>query len=125
MSQGRVFLLATLCALLTTGGQVVLKAGVSSSALGSVLASGNTLLFLGRALTSPVVIGGLVLYGASAALWLVVLARADLSYALPLVSLGFIFSTIYAHYALHETFGLLRVAGIVFITIGVTCVARS
>lgn len=125
MLQTRVFLLAALCALLTTVGQIVLKAGVSTPALGSVLGSGSTLLFLVRALTSPVVIGGLVLYGASAALWLVVLARADLSYALPLVSLGFVFSAIYAHYVLHEPVGLLRIAGIALIILGVTCVARS
>lgn len=121
----QVFLLAVLCALMTTSGQVMLKLGVSNPMLSNTLASGNTLLFFRHALLSPMILAGLVVYGASAALWLVVLARAELSYALPLVSLGFIFSAIYAHFALHESLGLIRIAGIGLIMIGVIFVARS
>lgn len=121
----QVFLLAVLCALLTTAGQVVLKIGVSNPTLTAALGSGNTLQFFGRAALSPIILTGLILYGASAALWLLVLARAEISYALPLVSLGFIFSALYAHYALDESLGLLRIGGIALIILGVTFVASS
>lgn len=125
MINTRVIVLAVFCALLTTTGQIALKMGVSNPALSGLLTSGNVLLFFVKAITSPIVVAGLFLYCASAALWLVVLARAELSYALPLVSLGFVFSAIYAHFAMHESLGISRIAGIALIMIGVACVARS
>ena len=125
MLNARIIVLAILCALLTTAGQVLLKMGVSHPALSASLASGDLPGFFARAIVHPLVFGGLSLYAVSTVLWLVVLARAELSYALPLLSLGFVFSVIYGHFAMSESVGLLRASGVVLIMAGVVCVARS
>ena len=120
-----VTLLATCCVLLTAVGQIALKAGVSHSALSEQLSAGHFLPFFIRAITTPLVIVGLFLYAVSTVLWLVVLTRADLSYAFPLVSLGFVITAAYGHFVLHEDLSLPRVAGIALIVCGVIFVSRS
>jgi len=54
-----------------------------------------------------------------------VLARSDVSYAYPFVSLGFVFTSLYAFVALHEPLQAGRVGGIALIVLGVFFVARS
>ena len=120
MLNARIIVLAILCAFLTTAGQVLLKMGVSHPALSASLASGDLPGFFARAIVHPRVFGGLSLYAVSTVLW-----RAELSYALPLLSLGFVFSVIYGHFAMSESVGLLRASGVVLIMAGVVCVARS
>lgn len=125
MSQTNIVLLAVVCALVTTAGQIALKIGVSSPSLGRHLASGQAIDFLVAAAATPMVWAGFVLYVLSAALWLVILARAELSYVFPLVSLGFVFTAIYGYFAMDENLSLMRMAGIGLIVIGVACVAKS
>ncbi|MEP7311778.1 MAG: EamA family transporter [Pseudomonadota bacterium] len=125
MNQPTVIALALLCAVLTAAAQVALKAGVSNPALAGLISSGNTWEFVLRCATIPMVAVGMVLYCASAVLWLLVLARAQVSFAYPLVSLGFVFTAAYAYFALHEPLSAFRIAGIAFIVLGVVFVARS
>ena len=98
MNNFTVVILAAVCALLTTAGQIVLKTGVSDPGLAGVLQSGGPIPFLMRAVITPLVITGLVLYVASSGLWLLILARADVSFAFPLVSMGFVLTVAYAHF---------------------------
>jgi len=125
MPRSGVFGLAVLCVLMTTAGQVVLKIGVSNPVLLDLLSSGQKMIFLGRAVASPMVVAGFLLYGAGALLWLLVLGNADLSYAYPLISLGFVASAIFAHFAMNEALGATRVIGIALICVGAVLVARS
>jgi drug/metabolite transporter (DMT)-like permease len=125
MGQVSVVFLAVLCALVTTAGQIALKTAVSNPELGRLLASAGFLQFLSAAAFIPMVWVGLSLYALSAVMWLAILARAELSYAFPLVSLGFVLSALYAHFGMHEQLTSLRVAGIALIVAGVICVARS
>jgi multidrug transporter EmrE-like cation transporter len=71
------------------------------------------------------VILGLALYAASTLLWLLVLAKADVSYAYPFVSLGFVMITLYSHFVMTEPLSALKMGGIALITVGVVCVAKS
>ena len=125
MSRAAIVALVLSCVLLTTAGQIVLKIGVSSPSLQAVLRSAGPAAFLTRAIFAPGVLLGLALYVASTIVWLLVLARAPLSYAYPFVSLGFVLTALYAYYALGESFALTRVAGIALICAGVWLVARS
>jgi drug/metabolite transporter (DMT)-like permease len=120
-----VFFLAVSCAALTTAGQILLKAGVSNPAMSLALVTGNLWQFFARAASNPMILSGVILYAASSALWLLVLARADLSYSVPLISLSFIFAVLYAYFVLHETLGLSRLAGMSLIVAGVFLIARS
>lgn len=124
MRQLGVLALALLCALLTSVGQIALKAGVDDPRLAPEV-SGNAVMFFAKALAIPSVLFGLFLYVMSAGLWMVVLTRADVSYAFPLVGAGFIFTAVFANLFLHEPLSLARIAGIALITLGVALVARS
>jgi drug/metabolite transporter (DMT)-like permease len=125
MFRVHVFALTVLCVLMTTAGQIALKAGVSTPTLAGLLSSGNTTAFFVRAAMTPLVLAGLMLYGAGAVLWLLVLARADLSYAYPLISLGFVVAAVFAHFVMGETLSTARIVGILLICGGVVAIARS
>lgn len=104
--------------------QILLKHGMSSSAVQSVmrnLSASNILVVA----TNPYVLGGLGLYGLGALVWLGVLARVDVSLAYPFVSLGFILTMILAILMLGEPLSMLRVAGTCLIAVGAVLVARS
>ncbi len=116
--------LALFCVGLTSAAQIALKLGVSGGAVQSQLGQ-NQFGFLARALLAPMVLAGLGLYAASTLLWLLVLARLDVSYAYPFVSLGFVFTALYGYFALNEPMALARIAGISLIVAGVALVARS
>ncbi len=72
----------------------------------------------------PMVFVGLSLYAISAAVWLFVLARMDVSKAYPLVSLGFVATTALAA-VLGESVSMHRWIGVAMISLGALVVARS
>jgi uncharacterized membrane protein len=111
--------------VLGAAGQLALQAGVSKPSTLGKLAASNTVAFLARALMTPTVLAGLVRYALSSLLWLIVLARADFSFAFPLISLGFVRTAPYGNLCLHENGSLARMAGIALIVAGVKLVGRS
>ena len=125
MSTTRETATILLCVLLSAAGQIALKLGASSPALSALLGSGNFQGFVVRALLSPMVFVGLLLYAASTVLWLFILARSELSYAYPFVSIGFVITTLYGWQFLGESLSAGRVGGVVLIVAGVILVARS
>jgi drug/metabolite transporter (DMT)-like permease len=76
-------------------------------------------------MVTPLVLAGIGLYVASAGLWLLILARADVSFAFPLVSMAFVLTAAYAHFVLHEQVSVTRLVGIVLIVAGVVFISRS
>ena len=111
--------LALFCVLLSSAAQLAMKRGMGAPAGGDVSAT-----YL-HALSSPLVWLGLVLYGASAVLWLWVLSRLDVSLAYPLVSLGFVVTMGLGVLWLGEPFSWLRVAGCTLIVVGVSLLAMD
>ena len=67
----------------------------------------------------------LVCYGISIVMWMVVLSKADVSYAYPFLSIGYILSAVVGYYAFGENVTLTRIAGIIVICIGVVLISRS
>jgi multidrug transporter EmrE-like cation transporter len=80
---------------------------------------------LASALTSPLVLAGLALYAFGALVWLLVLARAELSFAYPFVGLGFVMTLALGKFALGEDVSLARVAGTLLVVAGVVLIARG
>jgi multidrug transporter EmrE-like cation transporter len=80
---------------------------------------------LSHALLSPMVLGGLVLYALGALVWLLVLARADLSFAYPFVGLGFVLTLALGKFVLAEDVSASRLAGTVLVIAGVVLIARG
>jgi drug/metabolite transporter (DMT)-like permease len=113
------------CVLLGAAGQILLKTGASNPALVAQLNAGNVAGFGLRALSSPWILGGFLLYGASAAFWLVILARTQISYAYPFISLGFIVTTLYGWQFLGEHLSAMRAGGVALIMLGVLLVSRT
>jgi drug/metabolite transporter (DMT)-like permease len=120
-----ILLLVLLSVSLTAAAQIFLKVGVSSAEMQTALGSGLLRNFLLRASHSPWVLLGLTSYALSCVTWLIVLARAELSFAYPFVSLAMIATTLYGFWALQEPIGPERLSGIALIVGGVLLVARS
>lgn len=101
--------------------QIALKLGVSSDPGEGARA------LLGRLalLATPGVLIGLMLYGAGTMLWLVVLARLEISQAYPFVGLGFALTTLAGWWLFGDQLGVQRLGGISLIVIGIALVARS
>jgi drug/metabolite transporter (DMT)-like permease len=68
---------------------------------------------------------GLVLFGLSALVWLVVLSRASLSFAYPFASITYVLILLFDRFWLNESVPGLRWAGVVFIAIGIFLVSRT
>lgn len=119
-----VLSLIVLDVTLNVAGQLSLKHGMSK--LGNFSLSLPTLVsvFL-RAAISPYVLLGLLCYGLGFMVWLIVLAKAEVSYAYPLISLGYVFTAILAWQLFGEAVTLTRMAGIIVTCIGVFLIARS
>ena len=116
--------IAILSITLSVVAQFSLKAGMSSAAVKAILAQPFTLRTVFTVLTDKFVLGGFLLYGLGAVVWLGVLSKWDVSKAYPLVGLGFIF-TVAIGFMVGEHVSLPRVIGVTLICAGVFLVARS
>lgn len=102
--------------------QVLLKAGSSSAAQGAVAAGSTVVASYQTMLSSPLTLGGLVVYAASALLWLRVLAGVPLSQAYPFVALGIVLTTAAGIVVFGEPVVATRVAGTMLVLCGVLLV---
>ena len=110
--------------VLNVTGQLSLKYGMSK--FGNFALSAATLppLFM-KAATNLHVLLGLLCYGLGFMVWLIVLSKAEVSYAYPMISLGYVFTAIFARMLLGEAVSATRMAGILVTCLGVFLIARS
>jgi len=80
---------------------------------------------LRRVAANASVIGGLLIFVASAAAWLVVLSKVSLSFAYPFVSLTYVLILLFDRLVLHEGVSGLRWAGVALIIGGIFLVSRT
>jgi len=71
------------------------------------------------------ILGGLLCYVISVAVWLLVLSRVEVSYAYPLLSVGYIVNAVAGYYLFQENLSITRISGILIICIGVYFVTKS
>ncbi len=71
------------------------------------------------------ILGGLACYVVSVAVWLLVLSRVEVSFAYPLLSVGYIVNAVAGYYLFQENLSAPRISGIVIICVGVYFVTRS
>jgi multidrug transporter EmrE-like cation transporter len=119
-----VLILILLDVFLNVTGQLSLKYGMTR--IGNFSLSVSTLppVFL-KAATNLYVLFGLLCYGLGFMVWLVVLSKAEVSYAYPLISMGYVFTAILARTLFGEAVGATRLAGICVTCLGVFLIARS
>jgi multidrug transporter EmrE-like cation transporter len=117
--------LIVISVLISAVAQISLKFGMSSTRVATALGDGNHWNATLTIATTPAVITGLALYVSGAMLWLLVLARIDVSQAYPFVGLGFLVTMALGILVLGETLSASRIAGTLLVATGILLVARS
>ncbi len=109
---------------LNAAAQIVIKKGMMQ--IGTFAFSLKNMVPVGiKVASSPFVILGIMFYVISLVLWLMVLSRVDVSYAYPMLSVGYIVAALFGKYIFNEPVGPVRWAGIIIICIGVYLITRS
>ena len=110
--------------LLNAAAQIVLKQGMRS--IGTFAFTLENLIPIGlRVALNPFVLLGIGFYGISVVVWLMVLSRVDVSYAYPMLSIGYIVAALAGKILFGEPVDFIRWAGIVTICIGVWLITRT
>jgi len=110
--------------LINAGAQLLLKAGMLR--IGTFDFSLSNIIPIGiQVMMNPYVLLGLTAYVISVIVWLMVLSRAEVSYAYPMLSIGYIVNAIIAYYWFDENVSLLRMSGIILTIIGVYLITLS
>lgn len=69
---------------------------------------------------TPAIFSGFICFGVSSILWLVVISKWELSYAYPMVALGYVLAIFYGTFFLHESANIYKLFGSALILIGIT-----
>jgi multidrug transporter EmrE-like cation transporter len=118
------FALILVGVLLNAAAQLLLKAG--TNAIGIIGAGQGTWLSQGTAvILQPFIVGGLICYVFSVAIWIAALSRVPVSVAYPMLSIGYVVNAISAHYLFGEAFSVTKFGGIAVIIVGVWIVSQS
>ena len=121
-----VFVTAIISILFSVVAQVALKSGMSQPGIRDAMSQGaSSLRMFFAAAQEPLVWLGFVLYGAGALVWLLVLAKWDLSKAYPLVGMGFLLTMASSVLLLGERLDWQRALGTLLVVAGVLFVVRS
>lgn len=120
----RPFLLLLIAVLLSVSGELFLKHGMNRVGFLS-LQLAELFPGLWRTFTTPAIIGGFALVFAGSIFWLAVLSRVELSWAYPMLSLGYVIGVVASWLLLGEQFNLFRLVGVLVVCTGVFIIARS
>lgn len=119
-----MFLLILFGVMLNAAAQLLLKAGMNQ--IGHFEFSLANAVPIGlKIMANPPILTGLCAYVLSVAVWLLVLSRVQVSYAYPMLSIGYIVNALAAYYFFGESLSIMRVTGIFVIIIGVYLISRT
>jgi len=123
---GGVALLITLSVMLSAAAQIALKGGMMSAAVQRAMATGGgALAQVTHILFNPLVLLGLFFYGASAAIWLLVLARIPVSTAYPFVAVAIVLTSLLGRLIYNDPFSPAKIVATLLIVGGVAVMARA
>ena len=117
--------LILLSVTLSATAQITLKLGMSSPFIQQAIASDSVFSIFSSILTNWFVMAGLTLYFASAAVWLFVLAKVEVSFAYPFVGLGFILTMLLAYLINGEALSVAKIVGTLCIAVGIAFIAQG
>lgn len=104
--------------------QLLLKAGTNK--IGHIsLSLDKAWDLLWQVALNPFIFMGLVCYVISVGVWIIALSRVDVSYAYPMLSLGYVLNAVLAYYMFGEQLSAMRVGGIFVIILGVYMISRT
>ncbi|MDR3541421.1 MAG: EamA family transporter [Desulfosporosinus sp.] len=116
-SEVRPLIVALFSILLGATGQLLFRLGMMN--YGRVTVNGIWRQ-LGSIILTPAIFLGFLCFGVSSILWLVVISRWELSYAYPLVALGYVVAILYGTLLLHERLSLAKILGSCLIMAGIS-----
>jgi len=119
----RSWLLLLITITAAASAQFLLKLGAVK--LAGSLSEPGVVRFVVRALSTPTVLLGLVVYGASAFLWVLVLGKLDLSFAYPMVASGYILVSLLSWGILNERMTVMKGMALLVIAVGVALLGLS
>ncbi|NOX33146.1 MAG: EamA family transporter [Deltaproteobacteria bacterium] len=110
--------------LLNACAQIALKQGMRVIGIFSFSVE-NILPILIKVSTNPFILAGLVCYAISVIVWLMVLSRVEVSFAYPLLSIGYIVTAFAGYLFFNENMGYARWAGVLIICLGVYLITKT
>ncbi len=119
----KTFLLVLLSVLMVDSGQLLIKHGLNNLEADITLSSfipSLPLLF-----SDVFIVCGIALFALSSLSWLSALSRADLSYAYPMLSMGYIVVALLSWLFFSESMGISKLVGIFIIAGGVAFLAKT
>lgn len=118
-----IFCMILLGVLLNAGAQLLLKAGMDN--VGHFAFNWGNAIPIGiKAFTNPYIVLGLGSYVVSVIVWMMVLSRVQVSYAYPMLSIGYIVNAVAAYFLFGESLGVSKLLGIFVIMLGVFLIAK-
>ncbi|GAA4711551.1 EamA family transporter [Brevibacillus fulvus] len=118
---GKSLLLILLSVLLGAGGQVAMKWGTMQV---KALQSGVLHQLLQYLLHWSVLLG-LCLYALSALVWILAIAKVDLTYAYPMVACGYVVVFLLSYWLFQEPVSWQRAIGLAVVVVGVLIISQS
>ena len=119
------FILVLFSVTLSSGAQLLLKAGMTNDVVQRALASGRGLLIIPSIAASPQIFAGLATFALSVLTWLLVLSKVEVSQAYPAVAFGIVITALGGYFLFGEALNSIRILGITIVIIGVAVVAAS
>ncbi len=116
------FWILVIAVCLGVTGQMFLKQGLTQ--LGEYTLK-TVLAHLPQIFSNFLVLGGFLCYLASSILWIVVVSRVPLSYAYPMIGLGYVLIVFLSMVYLKEEVSLLRWIGVGVICLGIFIISRT
>ena len=107
--------------LLVNLGNLIAKYGLEQTSFSSNALISSYIGFF----TNPFILLGIALVGFSSVFWLAALSKSDLSYAYPMISIGYIITAVASWMFFDENLTVTRMAGIFIICSGVFLMSRS
>ena len=123
-SSTRLISLILTSVLLNAGAQLLLKKGMTI--LGPIAVTfkdiGSVSWEIG---TNHYVVTAIFCYILSIGLWMVVLSRAEVSFAYPFLSIGYVVVAVAGYLFFHESMNMYRIIGIFLICTGLVLISKS
>ncbi len=110
--------------LLNACAQIVLKQGMRVIGTFSFSLE-NFFPILAKAGMNPFIIAGLACYVLSVLIWLMVLSRVEVTFAYPLLSIGYVVTAFAGYLFFDENMGYIRWAGVLIICLGVFLITKT
>jgi multidrug transporter EmrE-like cation transporter len=118
------FIYISLAIALTLYGQLVVKWQVNATGV-TPAGLDQKLYFLLRMLTNPWIISSFAAAFGAAMMWMLAIARLDLSYAYPFMSITFPSVLLFSYLLLNEQIKVGNIVGVAFIVVGIIIHSRS